>query len=747
MNASSRHLSRREFMVATASVAGGFALSVLPRSGAMAKSPGQSPEINPWIVIAADDTITIRMAAPEAGTGNTTQAALYVAEELQCDWQKIRIEPLSFARDAREDHVYIGSSGTWSTFAGGGTQPEVMQTMLQAGASVRERLRVAAASSWRVPLDEVTARDGLLTHAATQRQAGYGELAAAASSVELPQEPQLKRREEWTVLRKQNPARLHLRSVVDGTSVYGIDIRLPGMLYAALLQCPVHGGKLKSFDFDAVRNLPGIRGYAVVDPAEPRKKVDRPADWALTEPSSAIAIVAEHYWQARQALEALPVEWDFGEGAQWKNTQQVYDTVLKRLDAPADEQVIQSGNAQAFDDVDGDLIEATYFAPFSEHATMEPLNGTALVTHDRVELWHPFAMVLQALAITTEETGVGPENIHVHLPLVGGSFGRRVGCDDLRMVLAVAKKFTGTPIHVIWSREETFRQGKYRDLQAARLRARFDAEGLPQSLHVHVAAHSPLLLGLENTAYTNGCVPDVRIEKSTVAMHILTGQYRGPGYNTLCFFLESFIDECATRSGIDPLEYRLRLAAKWPDPGWTKCLNEVAARAEWGRKLPKGHGQGIAVANWGMQGKPHEGTTVAVIATVEVDASGAFIVHEIDLAFDCGQMVNEDSVRAQLEGGLLFGLNMCLNEELHIEDGRIVEGNFDQYRMIRMADVPRTIRIHTGAVSGHARYSGVGEVSVGILAPAIANAIFAATGKRIRSMPFRSTTNPGVSRT
>ena len=740
MNAAPRLLSRREFMVATASVAGGFALSVMPRSMATAKSAESSREISPWIVIAADDTVTIRMSAPEAGTGNTTQAALYVAEELHCDWQKIRIEPLSFTRNAREDHLYTKSSGIWSTFAGGGTQPEVMQTMLQAGASARERLRAAAASRWNVSADEVMARDGLLTHAATQRQATYGELAQDASRIELSQEPPLKRREEWTVLTRQNPARLHLRSVVDGTSVYGIDVRLPGMLYAALLQCPVQGGTLKRFNFDAVRHMPGVRGYAVVDPSEPRQKVDRPAYWADTDPSSAIAIVAEHYWQARQALDALPVEWDFGDGAQWKSTQQVYDAVLKRLDAPADESVKQAGNAHAFDETDDELA-ATYFAPFSEHATMEPLNGTALVTRDRVELWHPFAMVLQALAITTEETGVGAENIHVHLPLVGGSFGRRVGCDDLRMVLAVAKKFPGTPVHVIWSREETFRQGRYRDLQAARLRARFDAEGLPQSLHVHVAGHSPLLLGLENTACTNGCIPDVRIEKSTVAMHLRTGQYRGPGYNTLCFFVESFMDECATRAGIDPLDYRLRLAAKWPDPGWTNCLKEVAAQAGWGRKLPKGQGQGIAVANWGMQGKPHQGTTVAVIATLEVEDSGSFIVHAIDLAFDCGQVVNEDSVRAQLEGGVLFGLNMCLNEELNVEDGRIVEGNFDRYRMVRMAEMPRAIRIHTGAVSGHARYSGVGEVSVGIVAPAIANAFFAATGQRIRSMPFRNAMN------
>jgi isoquinoline 1-oxidoreductase subunit beta len=744
MSASSTRLSRRDFIVATASIAGGFSLSVLPRSIAAAKPAVQSRELSPWIVIGSDDTVTIRMSAPEAGTGNTTQAAMYVAEELHCDWQKIRIEPLSFIRDAREDHVYIKSSGIWSTFAGGGTQPEVMQTLLQAGASARERLRMAAALSWNIPLTEVIARNGLLTHAATHRQARYGELAAAAANVEIPHEPQLKRREEWTVLTKQTPPRLHVRSVVDGSSVYGIDVQLPGLLYAALLQCPVHGGRLKRFDFDAIRQMPGVRGYAVIDPSEPRRKVEQPAYWAHTEASSGIAIVAEHYWQARKALEAMPIEWDYGTGAQWKDTQQIYDAVRQRLDEPAEERVKETGDAHVWDEADGNLIEATYLGPFSEHATMEPLNGTALVTKDRVELWHPFAMVMQALAVTTEETGIEPENIEVHMPLVGGSFGRRVGCDDLRMVLAVAKKFPGTPIHVIWSREETFRQGRYRDLQASRMRARLGPDGLPHALHVHVAGHVPLLLGLENGAYANGCIPNVCIEKSTVPLHILTGQYRGPGYNTHCFFIESFIDECAAKAGIDPLEYRLRMFAKWPDPGWTSCLKEVAARANWGRKLPKGQAQGIALGNWGMEGKPREGTTAAAIATVEVQDSGEFTVHAIDLAFDCGQMVNEDSVRAQLEGALLFGLNMCLNEELTVKDGRIVESNFDQYRMLRMADIPRVINIHTGAVSGHARYSGVGEVASGLVGPAIANAIFAASGTRIRSMPFRRAMNAAV---
>jgi len=354
-----------------------------------------------------------------------------------------------------------------------------------------------------------------------------------------------------------------------------------------------------------------------------------------------------------------------------------------------------------------------------------------------VEVWHPFAMASQALVIVQEETGIAAENIELHLPLIGGSFGRRVGGDDVRMVLAVAKKFPGTPIHVIWSREETFRQGRYRDLQAARLVAALGADGLPKALVAHVAGHDPMTAGLDDAAYVNSCIPNARVETSNLPMHILTGQFRGPGYNSQCFVIESFIDECAVRAGIDPLEYRLRILSKWPDPGWQACLREVAARAGWGRKLPPRHAQGLAVGNWGMSGGPREGTTAAAIATVEVTEAGDIVVHALDLAFDCGQILNADAVRAQLEGSMIFGLNVCRNEELNVENGRIVEGNFDSYPMLRIADVPRQINVHMGALTGHSRYGGTGEVAVGVVGPAVANAIFRATGKRLRTMPFR----------
>ena len=726
-------MTRREFLVATSVIGGGMTLSLIPRGAHAALEASTLPELTPWLTIAPDNTVTVRAPGPEAGNGNTTQTAIYVAEELACDWDQMRVEPISFNRNVREGDLYLGATGIWSTFAGAGASGELMKTLMQAGASARERLRAAAAAQWKVPLKEIEARSGVMSHARSKRQASYGELAARAATIRLLKEPTPKPREQWTLLTKRTLPMLHARTVVNGSSVYGIDVRVPGMLYAALLQCPVHGGRLKSYDFDAIKNLPGVRGVAVVDPDEPRRNLKKPAYWANTNAQAGIAVVAEHYWQARKALEKLPVTWDFGAGAQVKSTQQLYDSLYTRLAKPGDDLVSDVGDAPKLLDAAGaKTIEATYHTPLADHATMEPLNGTACVTADRVDLWHPTAMVLQALTVATEETGVPMENIHHHQPLVGGSFGRRVNCDDVRMVLAVARKFPGTPIHVIWSREETFRQGKYRDLQAVRMRASLGADGVPEAFLARVAAWKPVTFGMNDAVIR--AIPNVRIETSNVEQHILTGQYRGPGYNSHCFFVEGFIDECAAKAGMDPLEYRLKLLARWPDTGWRRCLEVAAKHADWGSPLQEGQGRGIAIGNFGSAGEPHAGCTVAAVAHVEVKPE--FRVLALDIAFDCGQVLNQDAVLAQLQGSAIFGLNMSLNEEITIENGRVVEGNFDSYPMLRLADIPR-ITIHTDALSGHERYANVGEAGVGVIGPAIANAVYAATGTRLRSMPLR----------
>jgi isoquinoline 1-oxidoreductase beta subunit len=366
---------------------------------------------------------------------------------------------------------------------------------------------------------------------------------------------------------------------------------------------------------------------------------------------------------------------------------------------------------------------------------MEPLNGTALVSADRVEVWHPAQQSKQAFWVAADESGMDPAKVYFHQTFVGGAFGRRIFGDDVRMVVAIAKKFPGRPVHTIWSREEHTRQGKFRPLVAAKLRAGLDKTGMPAVFIASQASkgHFPVLA---DSPYALGCIPNVLVDARLLPFHVITGSYRGPGYNSYAFMVETFIDECALAAGVDPLEYRLKLLANWPDPGWAKVLREVADKSGWGKSLPKGIGQGIAIANWGMHGKPEAGTTVGVVATVEVTKSGILKVHQLDAAFDCGRIVNRDAVLNLVQGGVIFGLNMALNEEVNVKDGRMVEGNFDEYPILRTGDTPQ-VNIHFGGLSGHDRFSELGEPPAGPVGPAVGNAIFRAIGKRIRSTPIR----------
>ncbi|HEY0802397.1 MAG TPA: molybdopterin cofactor-binding domain-containing protein, partial [Steroidobacteraceae bacterium] len=362
---------------------------------------------------------------------------------------------------------------------------------------------------------------------------------------------------------------------------------------------------------------------------------------------------------------------------------------------------------------------------------------TALVEKDRVELWHPTQHSQMAFMVAADESGVPPEKVHFHQTYVGGGFGRRVFCDDVRMVVAVAKQFPGRPVHVIWSREEATRQGRYRAMMAAKLKASLGSDGMPTAFSARASGGPGFSVsGLADTALV-GVIPNVQVDSEVVPFHIKTGPYRGPGYNSNAFMIETFLDECAHAAGIDPLEYRLKLYGKWADIGWTKCLNEVKEKSGWGQPLPKGQGRGVAVANWGMKGKADAGTTVATVAKVEVTKDGKLKILQLDVAFDTGRIMNADAVRVELEGGTLFGLNMTLNEELTIKNSQVVEGNFDTYPMLRMANAPRVIGVHFGGLSDNPRYNEIGEPPAGSIGPAVGNAIFAATGKRIRSTPFR----------
>ncbi len=745
-------LSRRGFLITTAVVAGGMGLGISAAHAAnivgapWAMDPAQSStEISAWIEIAADDSVTVRVPTPEIGNGIMTQIAMTVAEELDCDWSKIRAEFASPLRDIHEKGVYSGSLGLIGFFSGRSTNSERTKTLLQAGASARERLKAAAAATWKVAPGEITASDSVLTHTATGRTLRFGQVASKAATIVLNPEPTPKPHSEWTLLGKATPTKLNGPLIVNGSATYGLDVRPAGMVYAALRQSPVHGGKLKSYNADAIRTMPGVLAVVSVDPAEPRGAAGTPPTstmgFAESTAQSAVAVIAEHYWQARKALDALPVEWDDGDGAKWKTTEQLDKALVAALDSPVEKPFKLVGDVSALDSPPAGMkiVEATYNTPYSEHACMEPLNGTALVTDGAVELWHPSQHPHQALLVAADEARVSADKVTYHQTYVGGAFGRRVYGNDVRMVVAVAKKFPGRPVQVVWSREEMTRQGRYRPIIAAKMTAGLDASGMPLALHGRAASNKGFFnVGFAENPYASKLVPNVRIDVHELPLHILTGPYRGPGYNSFAFIVDTFIDECAHAASADPLEYRIKLLSGWPDRGWTQCLKEVAQQSGWGKALPKGMGQGVAIANWGNDaGKAETGTTVAVVATVEVTPRGILKVHTLDVAFDTGKMMNRDAVLTEIQGGAIFGYNMAVNEGLSIRNGRIVEGNFDAYPMVRTGDAPQ-VNVHLGGLTGNDRFSEVGEPPVGPVGPAIGNAIYAATGKRIRSMPFRN---------
>jgi isoquinoline 1-oxidoreductase subunit beta len=737
-------LDRREFLVSTAVIGGGLALGLSASASAAAPwgpDTASGTEFSPWIEISADDIVTVRTGLPEIGNGAMTQIAMNIAEELNCDWTKMRVVAASIQRNHLEKNVY--GVGFHPFFGGHGTaEPRLLHTM-QLGASARERLKAAAAARWKVPTSEVEAKDSLLTHTASKRKLRYGEVASEAAKIKLDAEPKPKPRSDWRLLGKASPAKLDIPDIASGKAVFGIDVQLPGMVYAALLQSPVHGGKLKSYKPEAVLKMPGVRAVVVIDRAKTKgTPVPQKGTFGLDDSlaQSGVAVIADHYWQAKTASEALPVEWDAGTGGSWPDQSKIYDGATALLGKAGNRPLKTAGDVSTA--TGKRLVEARYGTPYCDNATMEPLNATALVTADRAEVWCPTQDQQQAYWVTIDETGLPPEKVKLHGTLVGGGFGRRTQGDDVRMAVAIARQFPGKPVKTIWTREETFRQGRYRTPIVAKLKAVLDDEtGLPQAVtgdcaYVGTRPIFQLPLGFNDQPYFNsGIIPNVKLAAATFPVNILNGAWRGPCYNSHAFNVETFIDECALAAGIDPLDYRLKLLAKW-DKSWSGCLKLAAEKSGWGKPLPKGEGRGIAISCWPVATAHNNGSVIATVVRAAVSKSGEISVKQIDVAFDCGSFANADAVRAQIEGGTLYGLNAALNEELTVKDGAIVEGNFDEYPMMRMADTP-DVNVHFGALSGHERMAIIGEAPTGPVQPALGNAIFAATGKRLRQTPFR----------
>ena len=729
-------ISRRQFLLRSAVVAGGLSLQLSTVTEAESSGADSSVALSAWLEIRPDNRVIITVPSPEIGNGVSTQHAMNIAEELECAWDQIEVR---FA-DYQHERVHPGAfaAGLQPFFGGHSTDHERMPFAMQLGASARERLCAAAAARWQVERFNVQAEAGVLRNTLSGDECRFGDVAAAAAGIQLDQEPALKPASEWRLIGKASPPKLQIPAIATGQAIYGIDVQLPGMVYAALRQSPVHGGLLKSHQPEVVLGLPGVRAVIVIDPestpgapgsAQPTFGFDG------SELRSGVAVIADHYWQALNALNALPMEWDDGLGAFWSSNEKLIARQNAVLDKWQGAALTKRGAGQLPDEKVS--LEATYHTPFCEHATMEPLNGTAYYHEDRLELWHPAQDIQQAFWVAVDESGLPPEQVQFRQTLVGGGFGRRTSGDDVRAVVAIARHYPGVPVKVIWSREETTQQGAYRTAIASRFRAALGEDGLPSALHAETCfSGMPLNIGYTDMPYAAaGTIPDIRLKVSTLPTHVVTGAYRAPCFNTHAFMVETFIDECAVEAGIDPLEYRLRLLADW-DRAWARCLQVTAEKINWGTPLAVGEGRGIAISNWPASGQPQAGATVCTAVQVHVSPEGQLAIQRIETSFDCGRVANRDAVEAQIQGGVIFGLNMTLLEGLTLRDGAVVEQNFDSLPMLRMADMP-PVNVHFDALSGHHRFAIIGEAPVGSVGPALGNAIFQATGKRLRDTPFR----------
>ena len=718
-SATTRILSRRSFIVGL-SAAGGLAIGVAIPGLAKALSLAPEPwskdaptpsEVNAWILIEPDDSVVIRFARSEIGQGSFTALPMIVAEELQCDWSKVRAEYASANRQVRENDVYKSMST-------GGSQSvrQSREYLQQAGASARVRLIESAARQWGVPASECIARQGKVIHESSNRSLGYGALAADAAKITLAQEPAIKTPDQYTLIGKPM-ARLDTPLKINGSAKYGIDTRLPDMLYAAVAVCPVFGGTVKSYD---AQKILGRRGVHSVVPIE-----------------NGVAVVADRFWRAKEALAALPIEWDYGPNA-GTDSAQFRQAYRDALDGPAAVARNDGDTAAAMTNA-ARVVEALYEVPHVAHATMEPLNATAWVQADRVDAWLGTQNAEAALKRAAAVAGVPPEQVYVHNAFGGGGFGRRSWNDELVHAVTVSKA-VGKPVKVIWAREEDMRHDRYRPQAAIRFKTALGSDGMPVALEIRTAVGS-ILRSLGMSPVENGVEPmaveglannrykvaNQKIDCVLKNTHVPVMFWRSVGSSQNAFAMESYVDELAHAAGQDPYKFRRALLADHPD--FLHVLDTLAEKGDWAKPLGAGKGRGIAI---------HESynTIVGEIAEVAVSPQGEVKVERVVVAVDSGHVVNPRTVEMQMEGGVIYGLAAALYGEISIKDGRVEQANFDTYQMVRLADAPK-IEVHL-ALTGGKKWGGIGEPSTAPIAPAVCNAIFAATGKRIRALPIKN---------
>jgi isoquinoline 1-oxidoreductase beta subunit len=708
-------LSRRRLLQAGAAAGGGLMLSLsLPFANDDAEAAAADGFVpNAFIRIEGDGQIVLTMPYVEMGQGTYTAISMLIAEELEVDLRQVRLE------HAPPDEKLYGNPLLGGVQATGGSTavPAAWNPMRQAGAIAKTMLVSAAAKRWDVDPASCRVQGGEVLHVPTGRRFKYGELAAAAARLPVPENVALKRPEDFKVI--GTPAkRLDTPAKVNGTAVYGIDVRPPGVKIATLAQSPVFGGRVKSVNDAAAKAVKGVRQIVRLD--------------------DAVAVVADHMGAAKKGLAALVIEWDEGPHAKLST---------KEIAGELEKATLNPGSvAQNIGDTDAAMagsvtkIEAVYEVPFLAHATMEPMNCTVRVRPDGCEVWVGSQVVARAQAAAAKVTGLPLDKVVVHNHLIGGGFGRRLEIDGVTRAVQIARQVDG-PVKVVWTREEDIQHDMYRPYFFDRLSAGLDGNGLPIAWN-HRFAGSSILARWLPPAFKNGLDPDttdgaidlvyalpnLRVEYSRVEPPgIATAFWRSVGPSHNVFVTESFMDELAAAAKQDPVAYRRALLDHAPRA--KAVLELVAEKAGWGQALPERVGRGVSIQFVFR-------TYMAQIAEVEVSKDGRVRVRRVVCAVDCGTVVNPDTVRAQIEGAIIFGITAALHGEITLKDGRVEQTNFDTYQVLRMNEAPA---IEVYIVQSSEPPGGMGEPGTSAIVPAVTNAIFAATGKRLRKLPIDST--------
>jgi isoquinoline 1-oxidoreductase beta subunit len=702
---------RRAFLVGAAAASGGFSLG-FSTNGAQAADA--TPEVNAWVVVKPNDTVVIRIARSEMGQGSLTGLAQMVAEELECDWSKVTWEYPTPGQNTARKRI-------WGNYNSTGSQSirQSQDYVRKGGAAAREMLIQVAANNWKVPAAECSAANSIITHQKSGRKTSFGKVAAAAAKLEPPKDVVLKDPKDWKLIGK-GVKRLDTYDKLIGKQVYSIDFRLPNMLIATIKDCPVNGGKLTSFDADKVKGMRGV------------KAVLRVSD-------SSVAVVADTFWNAKTALDALPMVWDMGENAKVSSAS-IADMLKEGLSAEQTYIGNRQGDASGAIAGAAKKVEAVYSFPYQHHVTMEPMNATARYTPEKCEVWCPTQNGEGALAAVAEASGLPVSQCDVYKVHLGGGFGRRGRTDYVTQAVRIAKQMPGTPVKLIWTREEDMAHCAYHPITQCKLTAGLDADGKVTGLQMRISGQS-ILASLLPQALQNGMdpivfqgltpsspeghlgydIPNVLIDHAMRNTHILAGFWRGVNLNQNALYLESFIDELAKEAGQDPLEFRRKMLK----PKHRAVLDAAAAKANYGN-APKGIFQGVAQ----IMGY---GSYVAAVADVSVSDGGQLKIHRIVGATDCGYAVNPAQIERQIAGSFVYGLSASLYGEITIKDGAVEQQNLDSYTLMRIDEMPR---VESVIVPSGGFWGGVGEPTIAVAAPAVLNGIARATGKRIRDMPL-----------